>query len=333
MGFLSSIGGLLGSAVGGPAGGIIGGAIGGKLDSNEARGHAADANAYNIALQEQSSLRAQKEAFNQKMELAKQHGIHPLAMLGAPMSTFSPAITAWNDSGSADYGTAAGRSFVKPPDESTEPDPIQSRIIDAQLRTAEANAKRAEWEALISEFQAQDMAAPKILSGQPGNPPGMRMSNDVAQTTNLAARQAGISPSMFSSSSKGGGPIDLKQEVLPPHPLQLGTGAATDQTWINVIDQDGKVTRVLNPKAIQADYELGATITQLSNMFGPERAIQMVSVLENSGTIGGVVAGTGYALKKAYDYFKGQANRADSRRGYGPGRGRGAWRAAGPRNE
>jgi len=59
----------------------------------------------------------------------------------------------------------------------------------------------------------------------------------------------------------------------------------------------------------------------------------MAAVLENGGLIAGAAGGLGLAAKKVYDYFKGQANNADKRRGYGPGRGRNGWRAAGPRNE
>lgn len=278
-----------------------------------------------------------RNTFNQKMELAKQHGIHPLSVLGVPTANFSPIIANGGQDTGPDYAQMAhgagtiARSFVKPPDE-PEVSVEQRRMESANLRIAEANANRAEWDALRSQFQAQDMVAPMVLSGQAGNPPAQRMSNDVINTTQLAARQAGISPSMFSSAGKGG-PIDLKQEILPPHPLQLGTGAGTDQTWINVIDQNGKMARVLNPKAIQAEFEQGATLTALSNIYGPDTAIKMAAVLENSGVIGGALGVAGLAGKKIYDYFKGQANRADSRRGYGPGRGRGAWRAAGPRNE
>lgn len=285
---------------------------------------------YMIALQQQAALKHEADSFNQKMSLAEQHGLHPLAVLGAPATTLTPAIPL-GDSRGVDFSSIGSgveriaKTFVKPP-EDVQPaaDPRADRMVDANLRLAEANAQRAEWDALRSQWTTQD-----LLRGQPGNPPALRTSNDAAGIQRLAAEQAGVSPNLFS-----GGKVDVKQDVLPPHPSILGHGLGADQSFIRGVDQHGNFYSVLNPNLIQADFEQGATITALSKIYGPERAIEIAAVLEQAGPIGAAAAGIGYAGKKLYDYFGKQGRSADARRGYGPGRGRGSWRARpGSRNE
>jgi len=283
-------------------------------------------------LQEQSAaaLGHERDSFNQKMALAKQHGIHPLSVLGVPSTTFSPAIVAasGNDTDYSAIGSGIERiaqSQVKPPEaKPNEPDPAQVRMQDAQLRTAEANAKRSEWEALAAEWRASD-----LLRGQPGNPPALRTSNDSASLQQLAAAQAGVKPSLFT-----GGKVDLKQDILPPHPSLLGHGLGADQSFIRGVDQHGKFYSVLNPNLIQADFEDGATITALSKIYGPERAIEIAAVLEQAGPIAGGLGAVGAAGKLAYDYFSKQRADALAKRRYQPNwnsRGRGA--RGGSRNE
>lgn len=261
-----------------------------------------------IAAQEASTMRMNQAQFDQKMQLAKQHGLHPLSVLGVPIQGFTPTLI--NDSGGGpDYGAIAqgastiARGFVKPP-EDPGPSLAEQSIQDANVRLAEAQAKRAEWDALRAQWTTED-----LLRGQPGNPPGVRTSNDASVTQSLAAAQAGVSPEVF----KGSG-TELKQQVLPPHPVKMGHGLGTDQTWITGMDQKGKPFSALNPNLIQADFEDGATITALSKIYGPERAIEIMAVLEQAGPIAGIGAGIGALGKLAYDYFARQRKEAFERR-------------------
>lgn len=255
----------------------------------------------------------ERDSFNQKMSLAQQHGIHPLAMLGVPMNTFQPSIVPETTSGPdfAAIGHGAeqvSRSFVKPPD--AQSDPMQDRLVAANVRLAEAQAKKAEWDALRSEFATADVAAPPLLQGQPGNPPRLRVSNDVSHMEQLVAAQSGIPLSYL---TRGNPPVDIKQQVLPPHPSKLGHAAATDQAHVTVMDTRGDPVSVLNQNAVQAEYERGATITLLAKHFGLERAIEISAALENSGELGALGLGVGYLGKKAYDYLARQRRNAEAR--------------------
>lgn len=248
------------------------------------------------------------ELFNQKMALAKHHGIHPLAVLGIPTSNFSPVVSSGGMSAGTDWASiGAGASqlagaFVKPPDDKTSSvDPLAERAAEANVRLLEAQAKRAEWEALGAEWRVADYAAPRLLTGQPGNPPGARVSNDVVEMQRLAAEQAGLSPHAISG---GAAPITLEQSVLPPHPRKLGYGAATDQAFVTTMDSTGRPGTVLNQNAIQAEFEQGATMTLLTRLFGVDRAIEIMAALEQKGAIGAAALGAGYAAKKAWEIFR-----------------------------
>lgn len=315
MGLLDSIGNFLGGA-----GQILGGLGVGKKEPD---------NAFNIALQEQSALRHERDSFNQKMAMAKEHGLHPLSVLGVPTASFSPAIST-GDSGLDFSSVGAGaeriaKQFVKPPEEPThEQDPLQARLIDAQVRNAEAQAKKSEWDALRSQWTTED-----LLRGQPGNPPGVRLSNDAAAVSRLAAAQSGVTPNVLSGSG-----VTLKQDITPPHPSILGHSLGADQSWQRMVDQDGSLYSLTNPSVFNPDIEQYGSFHYLSKHYGVDKALEIMAVLEQAPLLGGAAAGVGYALKKSYDYFAGQGRRADERRGYGPGRGRSPWRARpGTRNE
>lgn len=253
----------------------------------------------------------------QKMDASKQYGIHPLSMLGVPTSGFSPVISTGGGSSGRDVGadlqsvgygvSQIGKAFVKPPEE----DPLTVRLRDAEVRSAEANAKLLEWRALGEEFRVADMAAPPLLVGQPGNPPGARVSNDVVQLRNLAAEMSGISPSLIRG---GDAPITMEQNILPPHPSKLGHAAGTDQSMIPVMGPDGRPGSVLNQNAIQAEFNDGATMTLLTRLYGVERATEIMAVLEQKGLIGGVLAAAGAGAKLWYDRMARQRAEALSRR-------------------
>lgn len=247
-----------------------------------------------LAEQSAAGLLHERQSFDQKMALAKEHGLHPLSVLGVPVSTFSPAISSPVASGPDFSAIGSGveqiaKSFVKPPEAAPAVvDANQERLNNANVRIAEARANKEEWEALRSQWVTQD-----LLRGQPGNPPAVRSSNDGTVTTRLAAEQAGVSPSLFDKH------VEVKQSVLPPHDSFLGTAMGVDQSWKRGIDQRGRFFSILNNDLFNADFEEGATINALAKYFGPERAIEIAAVLEQAGVIGGVGAG-GYAGYKLY---------------------------------
>lgn len=303
MGFLDGLSGL-------------GGVVGGILDIHKATG--GDDNGYmhpQVQAQIQSgvALEHAKADFNQKMELAKQHGIHPLSVLGVPTANFSPAISFGSDSPGPGFGDSFGRitdglerltaETKSPVEEAQASNSLQTRLLEAQVRRAESQADLA---------QIDVVNARNSLMNQPGNPPQARTgSNDVNSVRTMVAKQSGIPLSLIGG---GDAPVTIKQEVLPPHPTQTGTAAASDQAWVNIIDHTGKPTKILNQQAVQAEFEQGATITALSKVFGLERAIEIAAVLENSGVIGGIGAALGVGAHSLYRYFGDQRAEALKRR-------------------
>lgn len=309
IGFNPATIGAVGSLLGG-----LGSAFGGKSEglSPEA---AMLAQSYMGIKHDHDNLHSQ---FNLKMNLAKQHGLHPLSVLGVPFSGGSmPAVVSGGDSGPdySDLGNAVAnvsRSFVKPPEES--PDPYAERMAQASVRMAEANANRAEWEALRSQWNAQD-----IIRGQPGNPPAVHTSNDVVGTRALAAAQAGVSPGMFS-----GGTVNLEQSVTPPHPRILGHAAGADQSFQRMVDKDGFLYSTPNPNVYNPDIEHFGTFHFLSNRYGADKALNIMAALEQAPVAGGILGALGagaYAVKR---YFGQQ--RIDAERRMKQNRAGQAWR-------
>lgn len=252
------------------------------------------------AYQSALTLQHERNAFAQKMALAKEHGIHPLAMLGLPSSNFSPVYSSGGGASFSDIGYGveqAAKSLVKPeaasagvqPEQSPAPvtDAIEGqrqRMIDAQVRRAEAEANLAE----LSVYNALEG-----LRGQAGRPPSNVSSNDVNSIRGIVAKQSGIPIGLVGGDKA---PITVKQDVLPPHPNRPGQAAGTNQAWLNLQDSNGQTT-VLNSDAVNADIEKGATLTALAKVFGLERAMQITAVLENENLLvaGGVA--TGYILR------------------------------------
>lgn len=283
----------------------------------------------NLEHQSAVQLAHARDDFNQKMSLAQQHGIHPLSVLGVPTAGFSPVLTSGTPDASYDYGSFGagvsqiGKALVEPPPaQAAVVDPRQERLLDAQVRAAEAKAGTAEMDYILAQ---------RAVLTQPGKPPAVRSSNDANAAEAAVARQSGIPLSYLTGR---GGSVKVEQSVAPPHPVIPGHAAAFDQAWQGVMDMDGKPVSVIRNDAINADIEMGATFQALSKVMGIERALQVTAVLENQGLLGGGLAGLGLAAKGAYDYFASQAREADKRRGFGPGRGRSSWRARpGTRNE
>lgn len=293
----------IGSALGG-AGQLIGGLTGGG------KGYVQPG----IWEQYNANLHHEQNLFRQKMALAQQHGLHPLTVLGVNASNFSPVISGPQGSGGgADYAAVGAginnitRSFVKPPEEVK--DPVTQRLEAANVRIAEANAKRAEWEALQSEFSTANMTSSHLLAGQPGNPPGVRTSNDATVTGALAAAQAGVPSSVLNS-----GGVNIKQDVTPPHPSILGHSLAADQSFQRLVDSSGKLYSTPNPNVFQPDIENYGTFHTLSNIYGVEKALMIMGALEQAPLAGGAALGIGALGTAAYRYFANQRKNAFAER-------------------
>lgn len=281
---------------------ILGGLLGRKKTDN----------AYNIALQEQSALRHEKASFDQKMELAKTHGLHPLAVLGAPMTTIAPAILPDHPADYSSVGAGVERiaqAAVQPPQgEAPQPSPTanQTRLEEATLRRVEADADAAQWRALLTQFDAEDRAR---SAGRVGLPPAAVVSNDAGTLRSLAASQAGVSPRMFS-----GGGVELEQKVTPPHPSILGHSLGADQGFQRMVDKDGHLFSMPNPNVYQPDIEQFGTFHYLSNKYGVDKAMSIMAALEQAPLAGGVLGTAGAAGYAAYKYFAKQREEALKRR-------------------
>lgn len=260
-------------------------------------------------LQEQSlaALGHERDSFNQKMQLAKQHGIHPLSVLGVPMATFTPAVTPDYQTGGADFSAIGSgierisKSFVKPPEApEPQPDPAALRIQDAQVRIAEAQAKKMEWDALGAQWRTED-----LLRGAPGRPPALRMSNDAASLLPLAAAQAGVSPGML----RGNG-VTMEQKISPPHPSLLGHSLGANQSFGRMVDSDGQLYSSPNPDVFQPDIEQYGTFHTLANRFGVHKALQIMAGLEQAPVVGGVLGALGAGAYGLYRYFGKQREEA-----------------------
>lgn len=247
--------------------------------------------------------------FQDKMALAKEHGLHPLSVLGVPVgSSFSPVISSGAvDTGPdfASIGYGAGqiaKSFVQPPapvEDRHHPDPLEDRLKLANVRYAEARAGQAET-AYMNE-QLSQMA----LLGQPGRPPGVVRSNDTNALQSQVALESGIPMSYVGAQNA---PVQIEQKVLPPHPNLRGVAAGADQAMLRVVDPKGGHGTVVNSQAINADLEKGATFTALAKVYGVDQAMAITAALENEGLlIGGAVA-AGYGIKNLYNYIKGRAS-------------------------
>lgn len=250
--------------------------------------------AFASAVAMQQSLQHERASFNQKMALAKQHGLHPLSVLGVPTSTYSPTITFGGDPGPDYAALGAGASqlasaFVEPPAKEPPKMPVPEDPITYRQRMA--NMRRLEAEAGLAELRLSQAA----VTG-PGAPPGVRTSNDVTAMQQTVAEQSGIPLSLIGGAGRDG-PITIKQEVAPPHPKLPGFAAAVDQGWGRVRDRDGSNVPLVRQEAVQADIEKGATFQALAKAFGIERAMQITAVLENEHLLMGAALGTGLLMR------------------------------------
>lgn len=140
-------------------------------------------------MQSNISLEHEKRSFDQKMGLAQQHGLHPLTVLGVPMSSFAPAILPGSDTGVDFSALGSGAAEIlksqqvptpDKPDRGPVVDPRQDRLISANIDRAEAEARRAQIgaERDAYEFERSKLDSMARLLGGPGRPAAVQRSND-----------------------------------------------------------------------------------------------------------------------------------------------------------
>lgn len=299
---LESIG-AIGSALGGVGQFLSGAGIGKK--------------GIDYGYQNALKLNFERDSFNQKMNLAEQHGLHPLAMLGVPMSS-GPAYHVGDSgpdfarmgAGLQQIASAAGRVEPKK-DESAygyyvdaqrqgPPAPPAAPVVDPLLeRQRLAQVRRAEAEASMSELLLAERAR-----GAAGSPPGARVSSDVSAMQAHVAQQSGVPLSFLTGgSTRDGGPIKVEQNVAPPHPSQPGVAAGADQLWVRGMDRNGKPVYLLRQDVVNADTDMGATLNYLAGEYGMERALQITAMLEQAPTALAMLGGAGYGALKLGRYL------------------------------
>lgn len=253
---------------------------------------------YQAAVQQQTALRHERESFNQKMQLAQEHGLHPLSVLGVPVSTFSPAVSFGGEERynlrDVGYGIEQlGKGLVKPGGVGPEqhPAPVEDSMESTRKRILEGQARRVEADAGLAELELQQRTV------RAGMPPAASTSNDVEAMRAAVARQSGIPLSYLGASGGRDGVVKVEQQVAPPHPGIPGHAAASDQAWLRVVDKDGKQVSVIRNDAVNADIEKGATFQALASLYGVENALRITAILENEGLLMGGVALGGYAMR------------------------------------
>lgn len=280
---------------------ILGGLLGKKKGMHPAQ---------QIAIQEESNLRQEKASFDQKMQLAKTHGLHPLSVLGVPMSSFTPAISLDGPSGpdmsAIGYGVGQiGQSLVNPkgegPEQPQQPvnDPRQDRLINARIDLAETQAEQAKF-----NLEQSKMDSMLHLFGQPGRPPGVVQSNDGNYAAQMVARQSGLTTRQL-----GGSGVKIEQTVQPPHPTIAGHTAAANQAYSRLVDRDGFLMSIPNPDVFNPDIEKYGTFYALQKRLGTSAALDTLALLENAGAIGGGILGAA----GLYRYFGNQRREAEAR--------------------
>lgn len=243
----------------------------------------------------------QVQDWSVKMAMAKQYGLHPLTVLGVPMSSHS-SINLTPGSGGGDFDFNAigagfnnlSRAYDALNPETQPPAPVEdaylnqqrNRLLDAQVRLAEARAGSAEVD--------QIMAMNNLL-GQPGNPPGVRSSNDLNAAHVAVAQQSGIPLSYLGGATDP--VVQVEQKVAPPHPTATGYAAATDQGWKKIRDRDGSDVSVVRPEAAQSEIDKGATFQFVAKHFGIDAAYAVTAILENEHLLIGAGVAGGYLLR------------------------------------
>lgn len=265
------------------------------------------------------NLDAERQSFNQKMALAKQHGLHPLTVLGSPMATTAPMYEQSSPGDFSGLGYNASnlaQSMVNPDGEGPKTaqqavnDPREDRRKSLILDGLELDNQRKTQQIQHAQSEFDQHQMDRLINGvfgfgragAAGSPPAGASSNDVNFARRQVATQSGIGLGLVSSD----GGVSLKQEIMPPHPSKIGYAAAADQGWSRVMDRSGHMVSVPNPNIFQPELEKYGSFYTLADKFGIHRAMQIMAGLENVGLVGGL----GLGAAGIYKYHQSQKESA-----------------------
>lgn len=235
----------------------------------------------------QLTLAMERASFNQKMQLAKEHGLHPLSVLGVPMSSSVVGATS-HESNQPVAGTVDFSKHQTP--EVSEHD---KRMMEYNERIADANARAAESRAVSDELEARQRAS-VLLGQQVGS---NRISNDQIAT------QSKLSGVPYKSIEGSNPIIRIKPaETTATAPGNPNVTAAISPALDRVLI-DGKPYYIPSQEKMQVDMEGGELIATLMNYGGLplDAAIATTALLP---IVGPAVAGLGYAAHRGYRAYR-----------------------------
>ena len=208
---------------------------------------------YEDSRQVRQQLALERSSFEQKMALAREQGIHPLSILGVPLSTTGASNFSQAGNAPVDFNFDT-RKHDQGPSEYDE------KMMGYNERIASANARSAEARATQEEMDVARMSQQKLI-GQVGS---TKISNDQIAT------QSRISGVPSSAISVEGGPIASLVRIKPSDvtasvPGQPGTIAGVSPLLKRVIDNQGSVSYVADQNAVQSEIDEGALFNALLN--------------------------------------------------------------------
>lgn len=200
----------------------------------------------------QLTLAMEKASFDQKMKLAKDHGIHPLSVLGVPMSSTVVGAQS-HESNTPVAGTVDFSKHQTP--ELSEHD---KRMMEYNERIAGANARAAESRAVSDELEARQRAS--VLLGSQVGP--HKVSNDQVATQ---SRLSGVPVKDIAGPESV---IRIKpSESIATAPGNPNVTAAISPALDRVLIE-GKPYYVPSQDKMQVDLEKGEMILTLMNQGG-----------------------------------------------------------------
>lgn len=220
-------------------------------------------------LTHQAQLRLERESFGQKMQLAKDHGLHPLTVLGVPMGS-APMVGA----SSHEYQPSPG-SGISAGDAGRHqaPSAFDERMMAYNERIASANARSAEARAGQEELQLKRDSTTAV--GRPG-----MVSNDQVK---IQSKLSGVPESRIKYGSSGSGDtalINIKpDQVTASSPGNPGMAAGVPPGFRKVATPDGKTLIVPDQSVIQTEIDEGALYNSLVNHgVSPGAALDIVGL-------------------------------------------------------
>lgn len=236
-------------------------------------------------------MRAQGKELRQRIDIAREMGIHPSVLLGAGASSFSMPVSYDGGGGgsSVSFRTEHGANEV-------QLTPNQQLMEDSNVRISQANADLAESQAALSFLDLQSRLNP---ISKPVDRVGAAAVADVAAASGLPLGSVGFG-------QEHGGSVVLIQpdKVTAPSPYNYGKTAGTHPLYTETVGLDGKRVVVPNPDLNLDPEQLGDVVTLAGNL---KIDIGTAMALYAAGMMWPVAAGAGgiaYGGYKAYKAIK-----------------------------